>query len=168
MRGFLDGLYRLSGVLAALLVVFIFAVTLAQIVGRFLGLVVPSANELAGFAMAGAVFLALASTLRAGGHIRVAVLLRRLSGRARRWVELAVGGFSLLVSAYAAAQLWRQVWNSYVFGDLAPGLLPLPLWLPQSLLALGLSVFTIALADTLAALLRGEWPAYLSEGQGQE
>ncbi|RIH89050.1 Tripartite ATP-independent periplasmic transporter, DctQ component [Meiothermus luteus] len=168
MRRFLDALYRFSSFVAAALVIFIFLVILAQIVGRQFGLVVPSANELSGFATAGAVFLALAPTLRAGGHIRVGVLLRRLQGRARLWVEAVAGGGSLLVSLYAAFHLWRLVLDSHAYGDLAPGLLPLPLWLPQSFLALGMSVFCVALAEAWVALLRGEVPAHLSEGGGQE
>lgn len=168
MRSFLDGLYRFSSLLAGLLVVFIFVIILAQIVGRQLGFAIPSANELSGFAMAGAVFLALAPTLRAGAHIRVGVLIRRLRGGARRGLELSVGAFSLLASGYATLQLWRLVLDSYAYGDLAPGLLPLPIWIPQSLLAVGLTIFAIALADTLVALLRGELPSYLSEGGGQE
>ncbi len=168
MRKFLDGLYRLASLVAGLLVVFIFVVILAQIVGRQFGVTIPSANELSGFAMAGAVFFALAPTLRAGAHIRVGVLVRRLRGPTRRGLELGVGGFSLLASGYATVQLWRLVLDSYSYGDLAPGLLPLPIWIPQSLLAVGLLLFTVALADTLVALLRGELPSYLSEGGGQE
>lgn len=167
MRKILDGLYHLSGFLAGLLVVFIFLIILAQIVGRRFGVVIPSANELSGFAMAGAVFLALAPTLRAGAHIRVGVLVRRLQGKARRRLELGVGGFSLLASSYAALQLWRLVLDSYRYGDLAPGLLPLPIWIPQSLLAVGISIFVVALADTLVALWRGEFPSYLAEGGGR-
>ncbi|GIW37193.1 MAG: membrane protein [Meiothermus sp.] len=168
MRKFLEGLYGLSSLLAGLLVVFIFVIILAQILGRQLGVAILSANELSGFAMAGAVFLALAPTLRAGAHIRVGVLVRRLQGRVRRALELLVGTFSLLASGYATLQLWRLVLDSYRYGDLAPGLLPLPIWIPQSFLAVGLTIFTIALADNLGALLRGELPSYLAEGGGQE
>ncbi|GIW32991.1 TRAP transporter small permease [Meiothermus sp.] len=168
MRSFLEGLYRFSSLLAGLLVVFIFLLILGQVVGRQLGVAIPSANELSGFAMAGAVFLALAPTLRAGAHIRVGVLVRRLQGRVRRALELFVSAFSLLASGYATLQLWRLVLDSYRYGDLAPGLLPLPIWIPQSFLAVGLTIFTIALVDSLGALLRGELPSYLAEGGGQE
>jgi TRAP-type C4-dicarboxylate transport system permease small subunit len=162
MRGFLDGLYRLAGFLAGLLVVFIFLIILAQIVGRQFGVAIPSANELSGFAMAGAVFLALGQNLGGGfwgggGG----------GGGGGGWA-LGVGGFSLLASSYATLQLWRLVLDSYSYGDLAPGLLPLPIWIPQSLLAVGLSIFTVALADSLVALWRGELPSYLAEGKGQE
>ncbi len=67
----LEALYRLSEFLALLLGLFVLGVILAQVVGRLLGFVVPSALELAGFATAGLIFLGLAPTLRAGGHIRV-------------------------------------------------------------------------------------------------
>lgn len=166
MRRLLDGLYHFSGLMAGGLVVFIFLIILAQILGRQFGVMVPSANELSGFAMAGATFFALAPTLRRGGHIRVGVLIRRIKGRARLVVELGVCGFSLLASSYATYHLVRLMLDSYRYGDLAPGVLPLPIWLPQSLVVLGMAIFTVALADTLVSLLRGELPPYLAESPG--
>jgi len=168
MRRWLNGLYRFCGFMAGLLVAFIFLIILAQIVGRRFGLVIPSANELAGFAMAGATFLALAPTLRAGGHIRVSVVVGRLRGRIRRNIEVVACTFSLLASGYTTYHLGVLVWNSYRYGDLAPGLLPLPLWLPQGLLAVGMGAFTIALADTLGSLLHGELPPFLGEDGEKE
>jgi len=153
----LEALYRLAQALALLLGVFILLVILAQVVGRFLGFVVPSALELAGFATAGLIFLGLAPTLRAGGHIRVVLVQQKLPPRARGWLE----GLSLLLSVvaafYAAFHAWEKAWESLRFGDLAPGLLPLPLWMPLALLALGLSVFALALLEAfLRALVRGK------------
>ncbi|MER3480525.1 MAG: TRAP transporter small permease [Meiothermus sp.] len=168
MRKLLDGLYRFSSFMAGLLVVFIFLIILVQIAGRRFGVAIPSANELAGFAMAGATFFALAPTLRAGAHIRVSVLLGRLRGRIRQSLEALACTFCLLAAGYATYHLGVLVWNSYRFGDLAPGLLPLPLWIPQSLLALGMGVFTLALADALWSLLHGELPPFLRESRGAE
>ncbi|GLV48792.1 membrane protein [Thermus sp. LT1-2-5] len=148
-------LYRLAELLAALMALFILLVILAQVVGRLLGFVVPSALELAGFATAGLIFLGLAPTLRAGGHIRVGLLLRRLPPGPQRALE----GLALLLglggSLYATYHAWARVVESYRYGDLAPGLLPLPLWLPQSFLALGLSVFSLALLEAFLSTLRG-------------
>lgn len=150
----LEGLFRLSEGLAALMGLFILLVILAQILGRYLGFVVPSALEMAGFATSGLIFLGLAPTLRTGGHIRVG-LIRRLPPGPRRWaLGLALGlGFS--VASYATLQAWLRVGESLRYGDLAPGLLPLPLWLPQSLLALGLSFFTLALLEGWLKALKG-------------
>lgn len=151
----LEGLFRLSELLAALMGLFILLVILAQVAGRYLGFVVPSALEMAGFATAGLIFLGLAPTLRTGGHIRVRLLLARLSPRARRRVEILASGIGLLVALYASAQAWIRVGESHRYGDLAPGLLPLPLWLPQGFLALGLSIFTLALLEGTVRVWKG-------------
>ncbi len=147
LRKVLEGLFRLSELLAALMGLFILLVILAQVAGRYLGFVVPSALEMAGFATAGLIFLGLAPTLRAGGHIRVRVLLERLPKPAKRWAESMALGLGLLATLYATWHAWLRVGESYRYGDLAPGLLPLPLWLPQSFLAAGLTFFTLALLE---------------------
>jgi hypothetical protein len=84
----LDFLYKACGVLAAIALAGIAVLILAQIVGRFFGLLVPSANEIAGFLMAASSFLALGYAFRSGSHIRVTMLLSRLPVRARRALEL--------------------------------------------------------------------------------
>ncbi|WP_114312339.1 TRAP transporter small permease [Thermus caldifontis] len=143
----LEGLFRLSELLAALMGLFILLVILAQVAGRYLGFVVPSALEMAGFATAGLIFLGLAPTLRAGGHIRVRLLLGKLPPGARRPLETFALGLGFLATLYASIQAWLKVAEGFRYGDLAPGLLPLPLWLPQSFLAVGLSVFALALLE---------------------
>jgi hypothetical protein len=40
-----------------------------------------------------------------------------------------------------------------------------PLWLPQSPVALGLAILTLALADELVSVLRGAFPSW--EGKGE-
>ena len=84
MRKALDTLYAASGVAAVLFLILIAGLTLAQIVGRLIGKPVPSADDFAGFCMAGAVFLGMTHTLRSGGHIRVLTLLTRIAPGARR------------------------------------------------------------------------------------
>ena len=64
MRRFLDGLYRLSGVLAGLFIVAITLVILVQIVSRWMGFIVPSTDDLSGFFLAASSFLGLAYTLK--------------------------------------------------------------------------------------------------------
>ncbi|MGC8968586.1 MAG: TRAP transporter small permease [Thermus sp.] len=146
---FLEGLYRLCELLALLLGLFVLLVLLAQVVGRFLGFVVPSALELAGFATAGLIFLGLGPTLRAGGHIRVGLALTRLPPGPRLAAERLSLALGLAASAYGALQLWDKTLESLRFGDLAPGLLPLPLWIPLAVVALGISVFALALLEAL-------------------
>lgn len=165
MRRKLFPLYRGCGVLAALFLVGIAAVLLAQIVGRLFGILVPSANELAGFSMAAATFLALADTLGSGGHIRVSLVIQRLKGRVRRAVELWCLAVGVLLIGYFTIYTIVMVWESYDFGDVSPGLLPVPLWIPQIGMAIGLLGMTAALVEELVHVWRGAVPVYELSGE---
>lgn len=161
MRKFLDGLYLSSGVLAALFMLLIAGVILAKIVGRYLGFLVPSAAEIAGFSVATSAFLALAPTLQHGAHIRVTLVLEHLPQRVHRWVEVWCLASAFALSVYYTRWLINLVVGSIRFGDVSPGLLAIPLWIPQLGMAIGLGVFAVALLDNLIIVLfTGGEPAY--------
>ena len=42
--------------------------------------------------------------------------------------------------------------------------MPIPLWIPQSAMALGLAVLLLAMVDDLVAVLRGVQPSYETTG----
>jgi TRAP-type C4-dicarboxylate transport system permease small subunit len=83
-RKLLEALYNGSAWLAALLMVGVLGMVLLSILSRLLGFYMPGTDAYAGYAMAGAGFLALAHTLKRGEHIRVTLLIGALSGRLRR------------------------------------------------------------------------------------
>ncbi len=106
MRRALDILYRLALWASALCLVAIALMVGAQLAARLidgvLGLlhlprtdfVVLSLDEICGYLLAAASFLALAGTLKAGVHIRVTLVLAALAQHARWYVELWAFGFS--------------------------------------------------------------------------
>jgi TRAP-type C4-dicarboxylate transport system permease small subunit len=184
MRSALDRLYAVSGALSAGFLVAICVIVLAQVGcnaidaviqlfgGEPIGLVIPSYAEFAGFFLAAASFLALAYTLRAGAHIRVLLVLQRLPASAQRAAELWCVAAASFVSAYFAWYTWKLVAESYAYNDMSPGIIPVALWIPQSAMALGLSVLAIALLDELVSLLRGRPARYAqseaaAEGHGE-
>jgi TRAP-type C4-dicarboxylate transport system permease small subunit len=155
MRGFLDGLYRASGVVAAFFLALIAVLVLIQIVGRAFGVLVPSTDDLAGFFLVATSFLALAHTLKANGHIRVELLLQRLPPGARRPAELAALAIGALITVYFAWFAIDLAWLSWRFGDMSQGVFAIPLWIPQCGMALGLIILAIAFVDEFALALRG-------------
>ena len=160
MRTFLDWLYRATGVLAGVFLVLIAALVLAQIVGRLFGVLVPGADVFAVYALIATSFLALAHTLRTGGHIRVALLLRGLNPTHRRYFEiwcLALGAFIACYFTWFGA---RMVWESVIWGERAIGLVAVPLWLPRTAIALGALVLAISFIDELIRVWRGDPPIY--------
>ncbi|MDB5591923.1 TRAP transporter small permease [Enterovirga sp.] len=156
----LDRFYSLGIVLAAVFMVLIAALTLSQVVGRMIGVVIPDAGDLAGYAMAAATFLALAHTFRSGGHIRVNLLLIHVSRRLRHALECWCLAFLTVVGGLFAAFSIKLVMDSYAFGDVSTGMMPVPLWIPQISMALGAVLFEIAVIEELVRVIRGEEPRY--------
>ena len=154
MRGLLDGIYRACGALAALFVALIAALVVAQVAGRLVGKLVPGADDLAGFSLTAASFLALAPTLRAGAHIRVTLLIRHAPPGRRRALELWCLGFGAAVVGYFAYHIVEMAWDAHRFGEKSIGVLPVPLWVPQCGMALGALVLAIAFVDDFVRVLR--------------
>lgn len=156
MRRLLDALYLGAAWLAALCMVALLVMVLLSVVSRQLNFHVPGTDAYAGYLMAGAGFLALAHTLKAGEHIRVTLLLHRLQGRARKvmevWALAAASALALLFAYYSA----RLVWQSHQFHDISTGNDATPLWLPQLTMAVGTAVLAIAFIDELVLELRGQ------------
>ncbi len=159
LRALLDWLYRLSGYLAGFFLAAIAALIVAQIVGRFVGVAV-DAVEVSGFCMAASTFLGLASALRHGSHIRVNLLIRRLSGSASKAAELWCAGVGALGIGYFSVQAIFMAWDTFRFGDMTKGLIIMELWIPQTAMAAGAAILTVALADEFVQILRGRVPIY--------
>ena len=108
LRRLLDGLYIGAGALAALCLVAILTLIVAQMVARWTGNVFPGAASYAGYAMAGASFLAFANALNRGSHIRVSILLNALSTGGKRLLDI-------WCFAVAAAVAWYFTYYAYWF-----------------------------------------------------
>ncbi|PCJ11241.1 MAG: C4-dicarboxylate ABC transporter permease, partial [Candidatus Neomarinimicrobiota bacterium] len=85
-----DKFYLASGYAAGFCIALIMVVILVQIVGRLFGFIIPSAENVSGYALAASTFFGLAYTFHEGGHIRVTLVIQKWSPRARFAQELAV------------------------------------------------------------------------------
>jgi TRAP-type C4-dicarboxylate transport system permease small subunit len=171
MRGFLDTLYRSGLGLSALAFVAIAGLVLLQVMGRVLdrlltalgldavGFAIPSLAEFGGFLFVAAAFLAMPATLRTGGHVRVTLLSAALPGAARATEILVIAG-AVGLAAFAAWHSTLKVADSLKVHAVSYGTIPVPLWLPQAAMALGLILFLVALVDELVTALRGGTPSF--------
>ncbi len=165
LRKALDRLYLVSGWLAAMFIALICLLVLCQVslnaidrvsgllTGSAIGLTIPSYADFTGFFLAAASFLALAYTLRQGEHIRVTLFLSRCSDRMRRRLEVWCLTLTAAVTLYFSWYSLLLVRESYVYHDLSPGMIAVPLWIPQTAMFLGLLVLAVALLDSLFAVL---------------
>lgn len=172
IRRALDALYAGAAVAAAACLAAIAVLVSLQVIGRLAdaalsglgrpryGFLIPSLAEIGGFLLVAGSFLALASTLRHAVHIRVNLLLQHLPERPRRalqTVSVAASAAAIVYFAFQAAKLAADSWR---FGEVSYGIVPIPLVIPQAAMAAGLAIFAVALLDDLLAMLAGRTPSF--------
>ena len=168
MRRLLDGLYAASAWLAGISMIGVLLMVLLTIVSRFFGFAAPGTAAYAGYAMAGAGFMALASTLKAGEHIRVTLVLGMLKGKAYKALEVTALTIATLLAGFLAFYASSLVWQSWEIDDISVGIDATPLWIPQIFMALGTLIFFIAFCDELVMELRGKRKPHATEDAHHE
>lgn len=153
LRKSLDLLYLISGISAALCLIAILALIVLQMLARWTGEVFPGAPDYAGYAMASASFLAFASALNKGAHIRVSILLNAVPPLAKRIIDTWCFAVGAAVMWYFVWYAYRFVYWSWKFNDVSQGLDRTPLWIPQSVMLFGAATLAIALTDHLIRLI---------------
>ncbi len=152
IRRTLDTLYLAGGVLGAVFLVTLLGLIIAQMVARWSALTFPGSTNYAGYAMAGASFMALAYALNRGAHIRVSLLLTVL-GRWRRYGEIWCYGMgAVLAIFFARYAIKANIW-SYRLHDVSQGQDATPLWIPQLVMSAGTTLLAVALVDHFVRLV---------------
>jgi TRAP-type C4-dicarboxylate transport system permease small subunit len=149
LRKFLDAIYVGAGALAALCLICILLLIVAQMVARWTGNVFPGAASYAGYAMAGASFLAFANALSRGSHIRVSILLNALSDGPKRLLEIWCFALGAAVACYFTYYAYWFVYWSWKFKEVSQDQDATLLWVPQSVMVVGGAILSLALIDNL-------------------
>ena len=152
LRRVLDGLYTLAGAVAALFLILILVIIVAQMVARWTGTTFPGATNYAGYCMAAASFFALAHALNHGAHIRVTLVLGRL-GSMRRYGEIWATGIAAIIATIFARYAIKTNWWSYKLNDISQGQDEWPIWVPQIAMSIGTVLLAIALWDHVIRLI---------------
>lgn len=168
MRKLLDGLYVTAAWLAGLSMIGILVMVLLTILSRLMGFSAPGTDAYAGYAMAGAGFMALASTFKKGEHIRVTLLLGALKGHALKAMEVLALSIATLLAGFLAFYSTRLTWQSWEIEDISVGIDATPMWIPQVFMALGTIIFFIALCDELVLEIQGKRPSAVNEDAHHE
>jgi TRAP-type C4-dicarboxylate transport system permease small subunit len=107
----------------------------------------------------------MAHAFKHGDFVRVTLLLESLSDAWRKRLEITALLVGNMAVAYLAWWACTFTYESWEFKEVAQGLLPMPLWIPQMSFALGSVLLWIALFDELILVLQGQTPTYVREVQ---
>jgi TRAP-type C4-dicarboxylate transport system permease small subunit len=167
MKSPLDPLYNAAAFLAVVALVAIAGIILADVALRQFGSQVRSSDDFAVYALAATAFLGLGPTYRRAEHIRVGLVVDRLTGKPRHALETVVLAVAFVMVGWATWWAWRFVHDSWRFHEISQGLVPVQLWIPQSAMFIGLAVLLIAIGEDLIRMLRGRPASHLAAGSGE-
>lgn len=152
LRPLLDGidtLGRLDGWLGAACLVALTCLMLGEVLVRALSEVfpwvpadIPIAWEYSSYLMAAAFTFGAAMTLRAGGHIRVTLVLSRVGPATRRWLEAVLAALGVAFTGFLAVAMVNFTWRSFTSDQVSLSSAT-PLWIPQALVTFGICLLVL-------------------------
>ncbi len=160
MRRVLDRLYLAAGALGALFIALICALMIWQSVVREFGVATGAVNDIVAWFCAAAAFFTMAHAFKHGDFVRVTLLTAAVSPALRRVLELLALAIASVAVGYLAWWACRFTFESWQMHELAQGLLPIPIWIPQLSFAIGSLLLLVAVVDEFVIVAQGGVPTY--------
>jgi TRAP-type C4-dicarboxylate transport system permease small subunit len=126
--------------------------TYSVVARYFLKIATDWQDETAAFLLVGATFLSAAFVQSRRGHVAIEVLEPLLSPRLNHLRRLLADAISLAFCAFFAWKSWTLFHEAWVDGQTSNSSFGPPLWIPYSLMALGMTLLSLQLS---VGLLRG-------------
>ena len=145
----LNKLYKFSGYIAASFLILVAVFILIGISSIIFGFYIRGLAEYSGYCMASASFFALAYTFVEGGHIRITLFLEKLSGIKKKLIEIWCLGVASFFSGYLAFYFIKMLVISYKFQERSEGADEILIWIPQTNVAIGSTIFFISVIHQL-------------------
>ncbi len=137
----LDRVYLSMGYLCGMMFLLLALFITYQVIARKFNVVMaPGMDLMSGFTMAMASTWAFSYALRTGSHVRIDVLLPFMSPRVRWWADQAALASIVFFVSITAWKTWVMVLKSYEIGAVTNTYPLVPLWVPQTFVAIGFSM----------------------------
>ena len=150
----LNKLYKFSGYLAAFFLILVAVFILIGISSRIFGFYIRGLAEYSGYCMASASFFALAYTFIEGGHIRITLFLEKFSGLKKKLIEIWCMSVASFFSGYLTFYFIKMLIISYKFQERSEGADEILIWIPQTSVAIGSTIFFISVLHQLILLIK--------------
>ena len=150
----LNKLYKFSGYIAAIFLILVAVFILTGISSRIFGFYIRGLAEYSGYCMASASFFALAYTFVEGGHIRITLFLEKFSGFKKKLIEVWCLFVATFFSGYLAFYFIKMLIISYKFQERSEGADEILIWIPQSSVAMGSTIFFVCICHQFILKLK--------------
>ena len=146
-------LYRLSGYIASVFLIFVAIFILIGISSRIFGFYIRGLAEYSGYCMAASSFLALAYTFGEKGHIRITLFLEKANKNIRRYLELWCLSIATFFSGFLSFYFLKMLMISFNFQERSEGADEILIWIPQVSVALGSTIFFVCVLHNFILLI---------------
>jgi len=150
---YLKNIYKLSGYIAAIFLIFVALFILTGIASRIFGFYIRGLAEYSGYCMASSSFLALAYTFGEKGHIRITLFLEKANKNIKRLLELWCLSVATFFSAFLSFYFIKMLIISIDFKERSEGADEIYIWIPQTTVALGSTIFFVCILHNLILLI---------------
>ena len=150
---FLKNFYRLSGYIAATFLILVALFILTGIASRIFGFYIRGLAEYSGYCMAASSFLALAYTFGEKGHIRITLFLEKANKNIRRILELWCLSIATFFSGFLSFYFIKMLIISINFKERSEGADEIYIWIPQTTVALGATIFFVCVLHNFILLI---------------
>ena len=150
----LNKIYKFSGYIAATFLILVAVFILVGISSRIFGFYIRGLAEYSGYCMASASFFALAYTFVEGGHIRITLFLEKLSGLRKKIIETWCLSIASFFAGYMAFYFIKMLIISYKFQERSEGADEILIWIPQTSVAIGSTIFFISVFHQLIVIIK--------------
>ena len=150
---FLKNFYRLSGYIAATFLILVALFILTGIASRIFGFYIRGLAEYSGYCMAASSFLALAYTFGEKGHIRITLFLEKANKNIKRILELWCLSIATFFSGFLSFYFIKMLIISINFKERSEGADEIYIWIPQTAVALGATIFFVCVLHNFILLI---------------
>ena len=144
IENFLHRVYKFSGILAAIFLILVAVFILIGISSRIFNFYIRGLSEYSGYCMAASTFFALAYTFSEGGHIRITLFLEKMSSRLKKIFEIWCLSISSIFSGFLFFYFSKMLFVSYKFQERSEGADEILIWIPQTSVAIGSTIFFVS------------------------
>ena len=133
--------------------IFVAIFILIGIASRLFGFYIRGLAEYSGYCMAASSFLALAYTFGEKGHIRITLFLEKASKNIKRILELWCLSVATFFSFFLSFYFIKMLIVSIDFKERSEGADEICIWIPQTTVAIGSTIFFICVLHNFILLI---------------
>jgi TRAP-type C4-dicarboxylate transport system permease small subunit len=149
----IEKLSLIGGVISGICILLMAGLILLEVIFRSItGISILICEEYSAYLLVVFGSMALAYTFKSEGHIRVDLILSRLSPRKSLMVNLLCTAIGFLVFLYMVFQSWGQFYGSWLSGESSMYFSKTSLWVPQIFIFLGIALMVLQLLSAMAKL----------------